>query len=121
MIGRVVLFSALMSFAGATSAQEACTFYKVNTSLLNISKEAGGDIDNDPLFDGDIDLRHAQGECEGRGLGIYRLQAGKRERAHAGRRLVGDEIPPGNIRGQCRLVCGSSGRRGAGSNSLPLP
>jgi hypothetical protein len=53
MIGRVVLVSALMSFAGAASAQEACTFYKVNTSLLNISKEAGGDIYNDALFDGD--------------------------------------------------------------------
>jgi hypothetical protein len=53
MIGRVVLFSALMCFTGAASAQEACTFYKVNTSLLNISKDAGGDIYNDALFDGD--------------------------------------------------------------------
>lgn len=54
MIGRVVLFLALTFFAGAASAQEACTIYKVNTSLLNISKEAGGNLYNDALFDGDI-------------------------------------------------------------------
>ena len=35
---------ALICGAGTASAQDACTFYKVNTSLLNISKEAGGDI-----------------------------------------------------------------------------
>src|SRR4030081_1255490 len=53
MIGRIVLGLALVCGAGATSAQDACTIYKVNTSLLNISKEAGGDIYNDALFDGD--------------------------------------------------------------------
>jgi hypothetical protein len=53
MIGRIVLGLALICGAGTASAQDACTFYKVNTSLLNISKEAGGDIYNDALFDGD--------------------------------------------------------------------
>jgi hypothetical protein len=55
MIGRIVLCLALICGAGAASAQEpACTLYKVNTSLLNISKDAGGEIYNDALFDGDI-------------------------------------------------------------------
>jgi hypothetical protein len=54
MIVRIVFGLALICSAGAVWAQEpACTFYKVNTSLLNISKEAGGDIYNDALFDGD--------------------------------------------------------------------
>jgi hypothetical protein len=53
MIGRLVLALALACIAGAASAQDACTMYKVNTSLLNISKDAGGDIYNDALFDGD--------------------------------------------------------------------
>jgi len=53
MIGRLVLGVALVCGAGAASAQDACTIYKVNTSLLNISKDAGGDIYNDALFDGD--------------------------------------------------------------------
>jgi hypothetical protein len=55
MIGRIVLCLALVCGVGAASAQEpACTLYKVNTSLLNISKDAGGEIYNDALFDGDI-------------------------------------------------------------------
>lgn len=55
MIGRIVLGLALVCAAGAASAQDAaCTLYKVNTSMLNISKEAGGDIYNDALFDGDV-------------------------------------------------------------------
>jgi hypothetical protein len=54
MIGRIVFCLALICSAGTAWAQNAaCTFYKVNTSLLNISKEAGGDIYNDALFDGD--------------------------------------------------------------------
>jgi len=53
MIGRIVLALALACGAGAASAQESCTLYQVNTSLLNISKEAGGTIYNDALFDGD--------------------------------------------------------------------
>jgi hypothetical protein len=53
MIGRIVLALALACIAGAASAQDACTMYKVNTSLLNVSKDAGGDIYNDALFDGD--------------------------------------------------------------------
>jgi len=54
MIGRIVFCLALFFSAGVASAQDACTIYKVNTSLLNISKDAGGDIYNDALFDGDI-------------------------------------------------------------------
>jgi hypothetical protein len=53
MIGRLILGLALACAAGAASAQESCTLYKVNTSLLNISKDAGGAIYTDALFDGD--------------------------------------------------------------------
>jgi hypothetical protein len=53
MIRRIILSLALACGAGAASAQDACTIYKVNTSLLNVSKDAGGDIYNDALFDGD--------------------------------------------------------------------
>ena len=78
MIGRVVLFSALMSFAGAASAQEACTFYKVNTSLLNISRDAGGDIYNDALFDGDVTCVTRKANVKGADWGFiaYKLGGG---------------------------------------------
>lgn len=55
MIGRIVLCLALVCGAGAASAQEPpCTLYKVNTSQLIVSKDAGGNIYNDALFDGDV-------------------------------------------------------------------
>jgi hypothetical protein len=55
MIGRIVLCLALILGAGAASAQDAnCTLYKVDTSMLNISKDPGGGIYNDALFDGDV-------------------------------------------------------------------
>jgi hypothetical protein len=55
MIRRMVLSLALVCAAGAASAQEPpCTLYKVNTSMLNVSKEAGGDIYNDAMFDGEV-------------------------------------------------------------------
>jgi hypothetical protein len=55
MIGRIVLCLAFVCCAGAAAAQDAnCTLYKVDTSLLNISKEPGGNIYNDALFDGDV-------------------------------------------------------------------
>jgi hypothetical protein len=78
MIGRVVLLAALMCFAGAASAQEACTFYKVNTSLLNISKEAGGDIYNDALFDGDVTCVTRKENVNGADWGFiaYKLGSG---------------------------------------------
>jgi hypothetical protein len=78
MIGRVVLFAALMGFAGAASAQEACTFYKVNTSLLNISKEAGGDLYNDALFDGDVTCVTRKESVKGADWGFvaYKLGSG---------------------------------------------
>jgi hypothetical protein len=53
MIGRIVFCLALVCGAGAASAQD-CTLYKVNTSMLNVSKDAGGQIYNDALFDGDV-------------------------------------------------------------------
>ncbi len=40
MIGRIVFLLALMCGAGTASAQDACTIYKVNTSLLNISADS---------------------------------------------------------------------------------
>jgi hypothetical protein len=55
MIGRVVLFAALACFAGTALAEEpTCTFYKVDTNTLQISKDAGGDRYIDALFDGDV-------------------------------------------------------------------
>ena len=55
MIGRMVFCLALVCGAGIASAQESnCTLYKVNTSMLNVSKDAGGQIYNDALFDGDV-------------------------------------------------------------------
>ena len=55
MIRRMVLCLAFVCGAGAALAQDAnCTLYKVDTSLLNISKEPGGNIYNDALFDGDV-------------------------------------------------------------------
>jgi hypothetical protein len=40
--------------APAASAQDGpCVYYKVNTSLLNVSKDPGGNIYNDALIDGD--------------------------------------------------------------------
>jgi hypothetical protein len=54
-IGRVILSLALACFAGTALAQEpTCTFYKVDTSTLPISKDAGGDRYIDALFDGDV-------------------------------------------------------------------
>jgi hypothetical protein len=56
MIGRIVIcMAALVYAATAASAQDAnCVRYTVNTSLLNISQQAGGDIYKDALFDGDV-------------------------------------------------------------------
>ena len=54
MIGRMIFCLVLVCGAGAASAQEpACRLYTVNTSMLNISKDPGGQIYNDALFDGD--------------------------------------------------------------------
>lgn len=55
MIGRVVLFLALACFAGTALAEEpSCTFYKVDTNTLQVSKDAGGNRYIDALFDGDV-------------------------------------------------------------------
>jgi hypothetical protein len=43
-----------LAFGAAPAAAQAnCDTYKVDTSLLNISREAGGDTYKDALFDGD--------------------------------------------------------------------
>ena len=55
MIGRMILGLALACFAGTALAQEpTCTFYKVDTNTLQVSKDAGGDRYIDALFDGDV-------------------------------------------------------------------
>jgi hypothetical protein len=56
MIKRIVICTAaLLAASTAAWAQDAnCTRYKVNTSLLNISQQAGGTIYKDALFDGDV-------------------------------------------------------------------
>jgi hypothetical protein len=55
MIRRIVLCLAFVCGAEAALAQDAnCTLYKVDTSMLNISKDPGGGIYNDALFDGDV-------------------------------------------------------------------
>jgi hypothetical protein len=52
--GLATLCLAVAFGATPASAQGTnCDAYKVNTSLLNISREAGGDIYKDALFDGD--------------------------------------------------------------------
>jgi hypothetical protein len=79
MIGRIVFCLALICSAGSALAQEpACTFYKVNTSLLNISKEAGGDIYNDALFDGDTTCVTRKANVKGADWGFieYKLGSG---------------------------------------------
>ena len=53
MIGYVVMGLAL-SFAATAASAQTCNLHKVNTSLLNISHQAGGDIYKDALFDGDL-------------------------------------------------------------------
>jgi hypothetical protein len=56
MIKRIVICTAaLLAVSTSTWAQDAnCVRYTVNTSLLNISQQAGGDIYKDALFDGDV-------------------------------------------------------------------
>ena len=55
MIGRMILFLALVCSASTAWAQgPACTFYKVDTNTLPISKDAGGDRVIDALFEGDV-------------------------------------------------------------------
>lgn len=55
MIRYVVFSLALIVSAGSAFAQQpACTFYKVNTGMLNISQEPGGDRYIDALYDGDV-------------------------------------------------------------------
>src|ERR1700722_6014532 len=79
MIGRIVFCLALICSAGPALAQDtACTFYKVNTSLLNISRDAGGDIYNDALFDGDTACVTRKANVKGADWGFieYKLGSG---------------------------------------------
>ncbi|MDH3579726.1 MAG: hypothetical protein OEM91_03780 [Hyphomicrobiales bacterium] len=58
------------------AAEPACTYYKVNTSLLNISKEAGSGIYIDVLEDGEIACITRQQKSDGRDWGFiaHKLQ-----------------------------------------------
>ncbi len=60
----------------AQAAEPACTYYKVNTSLLNISKEAAGGIYIDVLEDGEIACVTKQQKEGGRDRGYiaHKLQ-----------------------------------------------
>ena len=54
-MGRMMFVLALVCSASAAWAQApTCTFYKVDTNTLPISKDAGGDRIVDALFEGDV-------------------------------------------------------------------
>ena len=70
MIGRIGLGLALIGVVASAHAQEqSCQFYKVNTSLLNISKDAGGGVYMDVLEDGEIACVTRKQKAEGRDWG----------------------------------------------------
>lgn len=81
MIARLALALALVFGAGAASAQDACTMFKVNTSMLNVAKDAGGQIYNDALFDGDTTCvtRRASVSGEEYGFIAYKLEGATRK------------------------------------------
>ena len=55
MIGRLLVCLALACGVAAASAQEpACKLFKVNASLISISKDAGSDIPIGSLEEGDV-------------------------------------------------------------------
>ena len=56
MIGRIVLCLVLVCGATTASARisATCDFYKVNTSLLSVSRDANSELYKDALYDGDI-------------------------------------------------------------------
>ncbi len=82
MIRRVVLCLALLS--GPAAAQEpACTFYKVDTSFLNVSKDVGGHIYTDVLYDGEIACVSRQDKAHGEDWGFisYKLEGSSGRKA----------------------------------------
>jgi hypothetical protein len=81
MIARLALAAALVFGAGAASAQDACTMFKVNTSMLNVAKDAGGHIYNDALFDGDTTCVTRRTSVSGEEYGFisYKLEGSTRK------------------------------------------
>ncbi len=75
MIRRMVFCLALLS-APAAAQEPACRFYKVDTSFLNVSKEAGGHIYIDVLYDGEIACVTRQDKAAGDDWGYisYKLE-----------------------------------------------
>ncbi len=77
MIGRTVLCLALISCASVASAQDpACSLYRVNTSLLNVSKGAGDGIYIDMLEHDDIACVTRRQTAAGKEWGfiVYKLE-----------------------------------------------
>jgi hypothetical protein len=91
MIARMFLFLALVCSASAAWAQEpACTFYKVDTNTLPISKDAGGDRVIDALFEGDVACVTKKTTVKGVEGGSSRKRLSRRKRSlpsMAGRRF----------------------------------
>ena len=80
MIHRRVLLLALVSGVGVASAEQpACPLYKVNVSLLAVSKDAGGSPGKGGLFDGDITCVSRLQIVKGQTWGFiaYKLSADK--------------------------------------------
>jgi len=77
----MVLCLALVFGVGPGSAQEpACSFYKVNTRMLNVSKDAAGEAYIDVLVLGEIACVTRQQKVEGRDRGYvaYKLESSNR-------------------------------------------
>jgi hypothetical protein len=82
MIMRLLVFLALVFGAGTASAQEAaCTHYKVNASVLPISRDAGGGGNIGALEDGDIACVTRQQKVDGSDWGFvfYKLEKSSRK------------------------------------------
>lgn len=85
MIGRMVLYLVLLS-APAAAQEPACRFYKVDTSFLNVSKDAGGHIYTDVLYDGEIACVTRQDKAGGEDWGYisYKLEGPSGHKAVGG-------------------------------------
>lgn len=82
MIRRMILCLALL--ARPAAAQEpACTFYKVDTSFLNVSKDVGGHIYTDVLYDGETACVTRKDKAHGEDWGYisYKLEGSSGRKA----------------------------------------
>jgi hypothetical protein len=78
VIIRVVLCLGLVFVAGVAAAEEPiCSLYKVNTPMLNVSKDAEGDAYIDVLEKGEIACVTRQQKVDGRDRGFvpYKLES----------------------------------------------